>query len=176
MDRKRSCYITQEDLHQPFLTVGELMKFSCRLKLATISSCMYNNLIDEVLYNLHLSHRKNVTAEHLSGGEKKRLSVALELVTNPSTFFLDEPTSGLDEVSAVQMIRELKKLAMQGHTVVCTIHQPSATILEMFDHMYILAKGVCVYQGEPKALVPFLTSVNIECPATYNPADFSKYF
>uniref|UniRef100_A0A336K6X9 CSON001978 protein n=1 Tax=Culicoides sonorensis TaxID=179676 RepID=A0A336K6X9_CULSO len=170
VDRKTSCYITQEDLHQPLVTVEEMMKIACKLKLKPGSD--HKTIIDEVLTNLGLNHRRNVKAERLSGGERKRLSVALELVSNPGIFFLDEPTSGLDEVTAAQCIRQLRDLAKQDRTVVCTIHQPSAAIFALFDHIYIIAQGQCVYQGAPKALVPFLSHVNINCPRHYNPADF----
>lgn len=170
INRKTACYITQEDLHQPLVTVEEMMKVACKLKLKPGAD--HKAVINEVLTNLHLDHRRNVTADRLSGGERKRLSVALELVSNPGIFFLDEPTSGLDEVTAAQCIRTLRELAKQDRTVVCTIHQPSAAIFALFDHIYIIAQGQCVYQGAPKALVPFLAHVNINCPRHYNPADF----
>lgn len=67
-------------------------------------------------------------------------------------------------------------LARQGRTVICTIHQPSASLFDLFDRIYILARGKCIYQGEPNQLVPYLSdSIGAECPHTYNPADFSKY-
>lgn len=111
-------------------------------------------------------------ANHLSGGEKRRLSIALELVANPTIFFLDEPTSGLDEVTAAQCIRLLKNLAKQGKTVVCTIHQPSAATFSLFDQVFVLARGQCVYQGGPNVLVPFLAHINMNCPTHYSPSDY----
>lgn len=156
------------------MTVNELMQFACRLKLRASVKYKYDAVIDEVLDKLHLSHRKAMTADRLSGGERKRLSIALELVTNPTIFFLDEPTTGLDEVTAAQTIRQLKELSLQDRTVVATIHQPSSTVFELFDHIYIIAQGQCIYQGSPKALVPFLNGINIHCPTNYNPADFSE--
>ncbi|XP_052901714.1 ATP-binding cassette subfamily G member 4 [Anopheles moucheti] len=170
LNKKASCYITQEDHHQPMLTVEELMGIACKLKIKDQSDCQ--ETITEVLSSLNLNHRRNVTAERLSGGERKRLSIALEMVANPSVFFLDEPTSGLDEVTAANCVRLLRDLARQDRTVVCTIHQPSASIFALFDHIYVIARGQCVYQGNPKALVPFLAHLNIECPRHYNPADF----
>lgn len=68
----------------------------------------------------------------------------------------------------------LQTLAHQGRTIVCTIHQPSASIFKMFDNVYVLASGRCVYQGSTEELVPFLSSVGVECPLHYNPADFGK--
>ncbi|XP_073837498.1 ATP-binding cassette subfamily G member 4 isoform X2 [Musca autumnalis] len=172
IDRKHSCYITQEDHHQTLLTVEELMILACDLKLKRNHQQKKNELITDILESLNLNHRRNVNANDLSGGERKRLSVALELVANPKIFFLDEPTSGLDEVTAAQCIRLLRSLAQRGHTVVCTIHQPSATIFNYFDNVYVLAKGTCVYQGSPKALVSYLSHAEKECPKHYSPADY----
>ncbi|XP_055529850.1 ATP-binding cassette subfamily G member 4 [Wyeomyia smithii] len=170
LNRKASCYITQEDHHQPLLTVGELMHIACQLKIKGKTD--YDEIITRVLSDLNLNHRRNVTADRLSGGERKRLSIALEMVANPSIFFLDEPTSGLDEVTAATCVRLFRDLAKQGRTVVCTIHQPSASIFALFDHIYVIARGQCVFQGSPKAVVPFLSHMRIECPRHYNPADF----
>ncbi|XP_059220269.1 ATP-binding cassette sub-family G member 1 [Stomoxys calcitrans] len=172
IDRKHSCYITQEDHHQTLLTVYELMNLACDLKLKRNHQQNKDQLIREILESLNLNHRRNVNANDLSGGERKRLSVALELVANPKIFFLDEPTSGLDEVTANQCIRLLRSLAQRGHTVVCTIHQPSATVFNYFDNVYVLAKGRCVYQGSPRALVSYLSHAEKDCPTYYSPADY----
>lgn len=79
---------------------------------------------------------------------------------------------GLDEVTAAQCIRLLKNLAKQNRTVVCTIHQPSATTFALFDHIFVLARGQCVFQGGPSVLVPFLNRINLRCPTHYNPSDY----
>ena len=170
--RKYSCYIQQEDCHHALITIHEMMLMACRLKLKKHSKLDQELRIDEVLRSLSLSHRKTATASTLSGGERKRLSIALELVENPSVMFLDEPTSGLDEVTAASCIRLLSDLAHQDRTIICTIHQPSAAMFDFFDNMYLLAHGQCVFQGSPKTLVPFLLSQNITCPKYNNPADF----
>lgn len=146
------------------------MEMACNLKLK--SGTLHEPIINDILVNLNLNHRRSNRANQLSGGERRRLSIALELVANPTIFFLDEPTSGLDEVTAAQCIRLLKNLAKQGKTVVCTIHQPSATTFSLFDQIFVLAKGQCVYQGGPQALVPFLTKLNLNCPKHYNPSDY----
>lgn len=148
---------------------------ACRLKLKrTNDHINKHEKIEEILSGLHLMHRRTSTASTLSGGERKRLSIALELVTNPSIIYLDEPTSGLDEVTAAQCIRLLRDLAHEDRTVVCTIHQPSAAMFDLFDNIYLLAQGMCVYQGTPKTLVPFLLSHNFTCPKYNNPADYSE--
>lgn len=170
---KLSCYITQDDLLQPLLTVQEIMTVAAKLKLPTHMNNKQKQLtINEILSDLCLFESRNTRTEHLSGGQKKRLSIALELINNPPVFFLDEPTSGLDNVTTKQVVQLLRTLARQGRTIVCTIHQPSASIFELFDHVYIVAKGLCVYQGTTQELIPFLSSMGLHCPTHYNPADF----
>lgn len=108
----------------------------------------------------------------LSGGEQKRLTIALELIDDPKILFLDEPTTGLDSSSSTQCIQLLKKLAQEGKTIVCTIHSPSAILFEMFDQLYALADGRCIYQGASNNLVPFLSELKLVCPEIYSPPDF----
>lgn len=81
---------------------------------------------------------------------------------------------GLDDVASVQCISLLKMIAMGGRTVICSIHTPSARIFSNFDHVYIMADGQCAYAGVGDDVVQFLSTLNLQCPTHYNPADFGK--
>lgn len=83
--------------------------------------------------------------------------------------------SGLDELSSSQCVDLLQKLAHFGRTVICSIHTPSPSIFKKFDHVYVIAAGQCVYKGTSSNVVPFLQSIDLECPKHYNPADFSEF-
>lgn len=82
--------------------------------------------------------------------------------------------SGLDSSSSAYTIRLLHDLAREGRTIVCTIHQPSASVYEMFDHIYVLAEGQCVYQGSADNTVPYLSSIGLNCPKYHSAADYCK--
>jgi ABC-type multidrug transport system ATPase subunit len=83
----------------------------------------------------------------ISGGEKKRLSIALEILTRPSLLFLDEPTSGLDSASAYFVAQTLRNIAHDGKTVISSIHQPSSEVFALFDHLFLLSGGQTIYFG-----------------------------
>ncbi|XP_076274521.1 ATP-binding cassette subfamily G member 4-like [Rhynchophorus ferrugineus] len=171
--KKLSAYIMQDDIVQPRLTVCEAVMFAARLKLGSeIQKSEKHEVVEEVIQLLGLEKCMNTRTEYLSGGQRKRLTVALELVNNPPVIFLDEPTTGLDNVAIKQCIELLHKITKHGRTVICTIHQPPASLFHYFDQVYVLAQGYCVFNGSPSQLVPFLSKASLPCPPTYTPADY----
>lgn len=87
----------------------------------------------------------------ISGGEKKRLSIAIEILSHPRLLFLDEPTSGLDSASAFFVIQTLRNMARDGRTVISSIHQPSSEVFALFDDLFLLSSGETVYFGDAKS-------------------------
>lgn len=111
-------------------------------------------------------------ARGISGGERKRLAFASEVLTNPSVLFADEPTSGLDSFMAESVVDMMKDLAHGGRTIVATIHQPASDVYAKFDRLLLVCDGVIVYYGDREEAVDYFASLGHQCPTFVNPADY----
>ncbi|KAF0914148.1 hypothetical protein E2562_027574 [Oryza meyeriana var. granulata] len=142
-----SGYCEQNDIHSPNVTVYESLVFSAWLRLpAEIDSATRKMFIDEVMELVELFSLKDALVglpgvSGLSTEQRKRLTIAVELVANPSIIFMDEPTSGLDARAAAIVMRAIRNTVDTGRTVVCTIHQPSIDIFESFDELFLMKRG-----------------------------------
>ncbi|CAH2076726.1 unnamed protein product, partial [Iphiclides podalirius] len=165
-------YIRQQDDLRVHLTVYESMSLAAALKLADFSPHERKEKVYEILALLGLSAAAQTLCRDLSGGQRRRLAVSLELLSDPSLLFLDEPTTGLDSSASTSLISLLNGLARGGRTLIATIHQPSALLFERIDSVYCLANGRTLYSGSRTQLIPALTSAGLRCPPYHNPADF----
>ncbi|HEV7452136.1 MAG TPA: ATP-binding cassette domain-containing protein [Pseudonocardiaceae bacterium] len=147
--RQRIGLVPQEDILHPQLTVRRALRYAARLRFpADTPAAERNRRIEEVIVELGLSRQADQRISTLSGGQRKRTSVALELLTRPSLLFLDEPTSGLDPGLDKSVMRTLRGLADDGRTVVVVTHTP--TQLDLCDRLLVLASGgQLAYFGPP---------------------------
>ncbi|KAF9113682.1 hypothetical protein BGX27_001045 [Mortierella sp. AM989] len=172
-------YVDQEDTLMSTLTVYETILYSALLRLPhDMSFDAKRYRVMETMSELGILGIKDMRIgasgqRSISGGEKRRVSIACELVTSPSILFLDEPTSGLDAYNAFNVVECLVTLARTYHrTVVCTIHQPRSNIFAMFDQLVLLAKGQLVFSGQTRNLNAHFKSLGHPCPEGYNIADY----
>ncbi|KAF9901524.1 hypothetical protein BX616_002228 [Lobosporangium transversale] len=172
-------YVDQEDTLMPTLTVYETILYSALLRLPRDMSYDAKRFrVMETMSELGILGIKDMKIgasgqRSISGGEKRRVSIACELVTSPSILFLDEPTSGLDAYNAFNVVECLVTLARSyNRTVICTIHQPRSNIFAMFDQLVLMAKGQLVYSGETRNLNGHLKSLGHACPEGFNMADY----
>ncbi|KAG0326744.1 hypothetical protein BG004_002907 [Podila humilis] len=172
-------YVDQEDTLPPTQTVYEAVLFSAMMRLPEAMPIhRVHERVVEVIEMLGLSHCSdrrigNVTTRGISGGEKRRVSIALELITRPPILILDEPTSGLDSHSAHMVVEQLCKLAQsKTTTVILTIHQPRSDIFAMFDHTLVVSKGEALYFGPTNTAAAYFSRRGLFCPNNYNIADY----
>ncbi|KAI8360140.1 hypothetical protein B0O80DRAFT_381614 [Mortierella sp. GBAus27b] len=172
-------YVDQEDTLMSTLTVYETILYSALLRLPRDMSFDAKRFrVMETMTELGILGIKDMKIgasgqRSISGGEKRRVSIACELVTSPSILFLDEPTSGLDSYNAYNVVECLVTLARNyNRTVVCTIHQPRSNIFALFDQLVLMAKGQLVFSGETSNLSGHLRSLGHVCPEGFNMADY----
>ncbi|KAL3698082.1 hypothetical protein R1sor_012158 [Riccia sorocarpa] len=172
-----AAYVTQEDVLVGTLTVRESITYSADLRFPrSTSTADRRAIVERVIVEMGLqdcadTYVGNWHLRGLSGGEKRRVSIALEILTRPRLLFLDEPTSGLDSASAFFVITTLRNLARDGRTIIASIHQPSSEVFELFDMLCLLSNGKTVYFGEAHSANEFFSSVGFPCPALRNPSD-----
>ncbi|TPX66990.1 hypothetical protein SpCBS45565_g04130 [Spizellomyces sp. 'palustris'] len=173
-------YVDQEDTLMDTLTVYETIMYSALLRLPrTMSPEAKRARVMETMMELdilHIANRRIGSAgtRGISGGEKRRVSIACELVTGASVLFLDEPTSGLDAFNAYNVIECLVHLARTYHrTIILTIHQPRSNIYALFDKLVLLARGKMVYSGPAQEQCrDFFNTQGFVCPVGFNIADY----
>ncbi|XP_026843316.1 ATP-binding cassette sub-family G member 1 isoform X3 [Drosophila persimilis] len=171
--RKMSAYIAQDFVMLNLLTVEETLWVSVDLKTPSAKSAQEKQkIIDDIIDILQLQSCRQTLVGKISGGEQKRLSIGIELATNPPIMFFDEPTSGLDCVSSYQVICHLQRLCHDGRIVVCVVHQPGSRLMQLFDDVLVLAHGEVLYAGEQRTMLATFEGSGFTCPQYYNPADF----
>ncbi|KAG6358055.1 hypothetical protein INS49_013939 [Diaporthe citri] len=177
IDAIRSAYVTQTDILLPTLTARETLQYSADLRLPPPSTAAERRrVVEEVIMELGLKEAADTrvgstTHRGLSGGEKRRVSIGVQMLANPSVLFLDEPTTGLDASSAFQLVRTLKNLAAKGRTVIVTIHQPRSEIWGLFDNLILLSRGSPVYSGPVAECIPWFDGLGFRMPPFVNPAE-----
>jgi ABC-type multidrug transport system ATPase subunit/pSer/pThr/pTyr-binding forkhead associated (FHA) protein len=151
-------YIPQDDIIHRELTVYRTLYYVARLRLSSdVSTKEIDQIINEVMDVTGLSERRDVPVSQLSGGQRKRVSIAVELITKPSVIFLDEPTSGLDPATEEKIMKLFRQIAESGRTVILTTH--AMENVKLFDKIVVLMRGKLVFYGAPQEA---LAHVNAE--------------
>ena len=174
-------YVLQHDHLLPNLTPRETLKFAGLMKLPShMEKKKKIEIANKVLMELGLRDcadtRIGGDGKHpcISGGERRRVSIGIQMLTDPSILFLDEPTTGLDSFTANKLMVTLSNIAHKSfRSVICTVHQPRSDIFQLFDHVMLLSKGKLVYYGESRAtILRYFDNLSFPCPVDMNPADY----
>merc|ERR1711907_63758 len=172
-------YVKQQDIFFQSITVRDQLTYTAQLRIPEKGMtkeerrAKIKSEVERIIDMLRLQKCADSPIMMCSGGEKKRVNIGTELITDPSIIMLDEPTSGLDSASSVSLLNVLKDLARNhGKTIITSIHQPnSATFLNTFDKLLLLSDGNVVYFGKPTESLDYLKTVDLACPEGYNAAD-----
>ncbi|XP_005044770.1 PREDICTED: ATP-binding cassette sub-family G member 2 isoform X1 [Ficedula albicollis] len=173
-----SGYVVQDDVVMGTLTVRENLKFSAALRLPkSVKEKEKNERVNQVIKELGLSKVADSKVgtqftRGVSGGERKRTNIGMEIITDPAILFLDEPTTGLDASTANAVLLLLKRMSKQGRTIVFSIHQPRYSIFRLFDSLTLLAAGRVLYHGPAQHAIQYFQSIGYQCEPYNNPADF----
>ena len=161
----RSAYVMQQDVLLPTLTVRETLRYAAELRLPPLTTPEERRqVVEDVILELGLKECAstrigNNVHKGCSGGEKRRTSLAVQMLANPSVLFLDEVTTGLDSATAFQLVTTLKSLASKGRTIIMTIHQPRSEIWRLFDHVMLLANGSLLYSGSAPGCLSYFENI-----------------
>uniref|UniRef100_A0A7N6BAW4 ABC transporter domain-containing protein n=1 Tax=Anabas testudineus TaxID=64144 RepID=A0A7N6BAW4_ANATE len=173
-----SGYVVQDDVVMGTLTVRENLSFSAALRLpSTISQQEKEQKVDKLIQELGLTRVANSRVgtqliRGVSGGERKRTNIGMELIIDPPVLFLDEPTTGLDASTANSVLLLLKRMARNGRTIILSIHQPRYSIYRLFDSLTLLVHGKLVYHGPAQTALEYFSDIGYTCEPHNNPADF----
>ncbi|KAM9016320.1 ATP-binding cassette sub-family G member 8 isoform 3-T3 [Ara ararauna] len=176
--KKCIAHVRQDDRLLPHLTVRETLLFVAKLRLPKFfSDSQRKKRVEDVIAELRLRQCANtrVGNEYLrgvSGGERRRVSIAVQLLWNPGILILDEPTSGLDSFTAHNLVITLSRLARGNRVVLLSLHQPRSDIFQLFDLVLLMTSGLTVYCGTARDMVQYFTELGYPCPRYSNPADF----
>ncbi|KAJ2665525.1 ATP-binding cassette transporter snq2 [Coemansia sp. RSA 1199] len=183
--RRSTGYAEQQDVHASLITVREALRFSAYLRQsALVPDAEKNEYVERVIYLLDMGGIADCligepeSGEGISLEERKRLTIGIELVSRPKILFLDEPTSGLDAQASYNVVQFLRRLAGEGLTILCTVHQPSSMLFEQFTSLLLLARGgQAVYFGElgedAQTMLGYFERCGApKCPPTANPAEY----
>uniref|UniRef100_A0A8C5UE88 ATP binding cassette subfamily G member 2 (Junior blood group) n=1 Tax=Malurus cyaneus samueli TaxID=2593467 RepID=A0A8C5UE88_9PASS len=171
-------YVVQDDVVMGTLTVRENLKFSAALRLPkSVKEQEKNERVNQIIKELGLSKVADSKVgtqftRGVSGGERKRTNIGMELITDPAILFLDEPTTGLDASTANAVLLLLKRMAKQGKTIIFSIHQPRYSIFRLFDNLTLLAAGRVLYHGPAQHAIEYFQAIGYQCEPYNNPADF----
>eukprot|EP01028_Stygiella_incarcerata_P013026 TRINITY_DN81068_c0_g1_i1.p1 TRINITY_DN81068_c0_g1~~TRINITY_DN81068_c0_g1_i1.p1 ORF type:complete len:814 (+),score=198.48 TRINITY_DN81068_c0_g1_i1:127-2568(+) len=172
-------FVPQDDCMLETLTVKEVVRHSAFTRLPSLwSADKVNACVDWAIHAMKLDHVRNCKVggelvRGISGGEKRRASIAVELVAMPSTLFLDEPTSGLDATSSKEVVECMNTIANTGVNVIAVIHQPRHDVFMTFKSVAMLTNtGKVAYHGTPQDALEYFESFGFKCPAITNSADF----
>lgn len=175
--RKLVGFVFQDDVILETMTVQEAIDMSIQLRIAGLTDHQKKELLNRTISISQLEKAKKTVIgspmkKGISGGERKRTAIAMELVSNPSVMLLDEPTSGLDTYTAYRIMSLLRRLAHRyGRTVIATLHQPSSEIFHMIDDLFVLYEGQLVYGGPAKDMVSYFTAIGYNFDHYSNPLD-----
>ncbi|XP_060807704.1 protein brown isoform X4 [Amyelois transitella] len=164
--------VPQFDVFIDKLTAMEHLVFMTEMKIGDSNEPAIRTKLEGLLKELNLSNLKDTPIVSLSGGERKLLSLATSLLSDPQILICDEPTTGLDSYNALAVVEILKKLASSGRIVVCSVHQPSSDLFNEFTSILLMTEGKLLFHGSHEKCRQLFESVNLHCPKNYNPAEF----